>query len=183
MIARSHELVGRGHAERLIPMLAEFPDGGRARHILVDIGPGSFTGVRVGVAAARALGLAWGATVKGYSSLALLAAAAFARDPVPALVATLEGGHGEVFMQGFASPPLVAVDALVSRSPAEALTAIGERVAIGEGTRRLAPFAPGRVFTAALPDAADVMLLPPAFRALAARPIYGRAPDAKLPVG
>ena len=54
------ETIGRGHAERLVPMIAELPDKGRADRILVSLGPGSFTGVRIGLAAARALGLAWG---------------------------------------------------------------------------------------------------------------------------
>ena len=199
--ARAHAIVGRGHAEQLLPMIADLPDGGRADLILVDVGPGSFTGVRVGVAAARALALGWEARVAGYSSLALLAAAAFARgtepafvgvlgtEPAfvgvlgtePALVAVLEGGHGEVFMQGFTASPLVAVDALASRPPAVALAVIGTLAAIGEGTRRLAPLAPGRAFKDALPDAADVLLLPPAFRALSPRPLYGRAPDARVP--
>jgi len=39
VVAALHEVVGRGHAERLLPMIAELPDGGRARHILVDVGP------------------------------------------------------------------------------------------------------------------------------------------------
>jgi tRNA threonylcarbamoyladenosine biosynthesis protein TsaB len=77
LLAHVHELVGRGHAERLIPMIAELPERGRAERVLVDCGPGSFTGVRVGLAAARAFGLAWGAEVVGYSSLALIAATAF----------------------------------------------------------------------------------------------------------
>ncbi|MEE2916267.1 MAG: tRNA (adenosine(37)-N6)-threonylcarbamoyltransferase complex dimerization subunit type 1 TsaB, partial [Pseudomonadota bacterium] len=76
LIDARHAVVGRGHAERLVPMIAELPDGGRADHILVDVGPGSFTGIRVGIAAARGLALGWGASVSGYGALALVAAAA-----------------------------------------------------------------------------------------------------------
>ncbi|MBC7985373.1 MAG: tRNA (adenosine(37)-N6)-threonylcarbamoyltransferase complex dimerization subunit type 1 TsaB, partial [Sphingomonadaceae bacterium] len=43
LVAERHEMVGRGHAERLIPMIAELPGKGRADRILVDCGPGSFT--------------------------------------------------------------------------------------------------------------------------------------------
>ena len=46
IIAERHEVVGRGHAERLIPWIAALPNGGKADLILVGCGPGSFTGVR-----------------------------------------------------------------------------------------------------------------------------------------
>src|SRR5687767_1864638 len=75
LVAERHELVGRGHAERLVPMIAELLDGRRPSSILVDCGPGSFTGVRVGLAAAQGLAIGWGIPIAGYSSLALLAAA------------------------------------------------------------------------------------------------------------
>ena len=54
LVDARHEVLGRGHAERLVPMIAELPDRGRAEEIRVSLGPGSFTGVRIGVAVARA---------------------------------------------------------------------------------------------------------------------------------
>jgi tRNA threonylcarbamoyladenosine biosynthesis protein TsaB len=180
VLAQAHEVVGRGHAEQLVPMIGALPGQGRAAQILVDVGPGSFTGVRVGLAAARGLAIGWGAEVAGYSSLALLAAAGFAGDPaLPALAVVLEGGHGEVFMQAFTSSPLAEEGPLRSLLPAAALEAVGARVAIGNGIRHLAALGPDRDLRETLPRAADALLLPSAFAALPPRPIYGRAPDAK----
>jgi tRNA threonylcarbamoyladenosine biosynthesis protein TsaB len=65
----------------LVPMIAALPDKGKAARIAVALGPGSFTGVRVGLAAARALALAWGAELVGYPTLALVAAMARAQRP------------------------------------------------------------------------------------------------------
>lgn len=180
LIAEQHVVVGRGHAEHLLPMIAALPDGGRAGAILVDCGPGSFTGIRVGIAAARALAFGWGADVHGYSSLSLIAAAAFAEDPAcPALAVVIEGGHGELFMQTF-TPPLAADGPLMSLLPAAALTAIGSLPAIGSGRRWLTG-EPGQAIAGheRLPRAADAPLLPLAARRLDPTPIYGRAPDAK----
>lgn len=174
VVASAHEVVGRGHAERLVPMIAELPDGGRADAILVDCGPGSFTGIRVGVAAARGLGLGWGVPVRGFSSLPLVAAAAFAADAeLDRLAVVLEGGHGEVFMQPFTRDPLVATADFASLPPSEAMARL-DATAVGNGVRFLSPG--GREL---LPDAADVVRLPPALIDLPPRPIYGRAPDAK----
>src|SRR3990170_581578 len=75
-IGRRDELIGRGHAERLAPMLAELLDSRRAEEILIGVGPGSFTGIRVGIAAAHGLAIGWNAQLHGLSSLALLAASA-----------------------------------------------------------------------------------------------------------
>ena len=45
LVAGTFEVIGRGHAERLVPMIAELPGKGRAERIVVSLGPGSFTGV------------------------------------------------------------------------------------------------------------------------------------------
>ena len=179
VIAAAHEVVGRGHAERLVPMIAELPEGGRAPRILVDCGPGSFTGVRVGIAAARGLALGWGAEACGFSSLALLAASGFAANPGwTSLAVVLEGGHGEVFMQAF-DAPLTPLGALASLKPEAALAGLAGRPAIGNGVRFLRPLDLHAPLTETLPCAADAVLLPAALAALPPRPIYGRAPDAR----
>lgn len=178
VIARHHDVVGRGHAERLVPMIATLLDQGRADAILVDVGPGSFTGVRVGLAAARGLGIGWGVPVHGFSSLALVAAAALADgDETGQVVAVLDGGHGEVFQQAFAAP-LAPIDALASRKPADAMAMLAGRRATGQGLARLRAVDPTLPVDDRLPDAADAILLPAALAALPAAPLYGRAPDA-----
>ena len=152
VVAQHHEEVGRGHAERLIPMIAELPDGGRADRILVDCGPGSFTGIRVGIAAARGLALGWGVPVTGFSSLPLIAAAGFATDPaVPALAVVLEGGHGEVFMQAF-TRPLAETGPFASLKPEAALAALAGHAAIGNGIVAIVLLAP------VVPDIASIQV-------------------------
>ena len=67
-IAHRDEKIGRGHAERLVPVIAELLDGRKADRILVGVGPGSFTGIRVAIAAAHGLAIGWGAELLGRSS-------------------------------------------------------------------------------------------------------------------
>lgn len=177
VIARDHVVVGRGHAERLVPMIAALPNEGRADAILVDCGPGSFTGVRVGLAAARGLGIGWGVPVHGYSSLALIAAAALTGQPGDAIVAVLDGGHGEVFQQGF-DDALIADGPAVSRKPADAVAALDGRRVVGQGLARLRTVDDTLPACDRLPDAADAVLLPRAQATLPPAPLYGRAPDA-----
>jgi tRNA threonylcarbamoyl adenosine modification protein YeaZ len=177
------EAVGRGHAERLVPMVeAALRDAGGVapEAILVDCGPGSFTGVRVGLAAAIGMGMGWGVPVHGCSSMALVAAARFAADPhLEACAVALTGGHGELFVQRFAAHPFAATSDLVSLPAAEAGRFAPEPVVAGSGAAALVEARGHGEAIEALPDAASAALLPPPFTDLPPRPIYGRPPDAK----
>jgi tRNA threonylcarbamoyladenosine biosynthesis protein TsaB len=175
VIAERHENVGRGHAERLIPWIAEMPDGGRADQIIVGCGPGSFTGVRIGIAAARALGLGWGVPVSGVSSLALLAAAC----PADEFIVAAEGGHGELLVQKYHRNPLRAEGDFASLTPDDAGEAMRAEVVAGTGALRLIAARGYGTYCAAEARASNVCLLPPETMTLAASPLYGRAPDAK----
>jgi tRNA threonylcarbamoyl adenosine modification protein YeaZ len=182
LVGHVHELVGRGHAERLVPMIGELPDKGRADSILVDCGPGSFTGVRVGLAAARALALAWSADICGYSSLALIAASAFAEPAgFETLSVAIVGGHGEYFVQRFEKEGVRPITPLASLKPEAAAILCGSDPIAGSGAEAMrAAGAAGRTL-AVHTDARNTVLLPAALATLAPSPIYGRAPDARLP--
>ncbi|HEX9932436.1 MAG TPA: tRNA (adenosine(37)-N6)-threonylcarbamoyltransferase complex dimerization subunit type 1 TsaB [Allosphingosinicella sp.] len=175
VIAERHEIVGRGHAERLMPMIAELLEGRRPNAILVDCGPGSFTGVRVGLAAAHGLAIGWGIPVAGYSSLAAIAAASGAGR----VAVALHGGHGELFVQSYGGDPLEPLDALRSLAAAAAGEAVNAPLVLGSGAEALVAARGFGQWRDALPSAVDARLLPPPLRSLPARPIYGRAPDAK----
>jgi tRNA threonylcarbamoyl adenosine modification protein YeaZ len=178
LIDERHEIVGRGHAERLVPMIAELLNGRRPAALLVDCGPGSFTGVRVGLAAAHGLAIAWKVPLSGYSSLAALAAAA-APAAGEEITAVLKGGHGELFVQSFGGDPLAPLDEVRSLPPQAAAAVARGRRAVGSGAEALAEARGSGEWQDALPGAADARLLPPELRGLAPRPIYGRQPDAR----
>ena len=177
VIAQVHEVVGRGHAERLMPMIMALPDGGRADAILVDCGPGSFTGVRVGLAAARALGLGWGIAVHGYSSMAALAVVAGSEDA--AIGVALIGGHGELFVQRYATRPLAPLSPLESLTPDRAAAALTEANIFGSGAALLVAARGSGTAHDRLPRAVDAALLPEELGRLPPSPIYGRGADAK----
>lgn len=173
-----HEVIGRGHAERLVPLIAELADGGHAASIAVGCGPGSFAGVRIGVAAARALALGWGVPVQGFSTLALVAAgAAEAIAAADGALIVMEGGHGQWFVQPFAADLTPRAD-LRSLLPDEAIRA-GDALAIGNRAEAfVARRGSGRAI-AVLPDARAFPNLPVGALFADPSPIYGRAPDAK----
>ncbi|WP_165323888.1 tRNA (adenosine(37)-N6)-threonylcarbamoyltransferase complex dimerization subunit type 1 TsaB [Rhizorhabdus phycosphaerae] len=176
LLAEVHEEVGRGHAERLMPMIASLPDGGRADRLLVDCGPGSFTGVRVGLAAARALALGWDVPVHGYSSMAVIASTgvSIAQELAIAII----GGHGELFVQAFACDPLRPTSELASLAPEEAARAMAADHVFGSASERLVELRGHGTAHPRLPRAADAMRLA-GLATLPPSPIYGRGADAK----
>lgn len=174
-IARRDELIGRGHAERLAPMLAELLDGTAADTVLVGVGPGSFTGIRVGIAAAHGLAIGWGAALFGMSSLALLAASAEIDGEV---VAAMNGGHGELFVQQFDSG-LRPMTGLLNLSPAAAAAAVSVDVIVGPESESLVTARGSGRAVEAWPSASQSLRLPEELRTLPPAPVYARAPDAK----
>ena len=182
VVAALHEIVGRGHAERLVPLIGEITATARPDAILVDCGPGSFTGVRVGLAAARALAFGWQVPVHGYSSLPLIAAAVLSERPdLPMVTIAITGGHGELFVQRFSAHPLIALTALASLPPADAARLAGSDAVYGTGADVLLSARGDTHGADRLPSAADARHLPSGFTGLPPSPIYGRAPDAKVP--
>jgi tRNA threonylcarbamoyladenosine biosynthesis protein TsaB len=105
LTSRSLPMV-RGHAEALMPMIAAVMNAAGMEfaaldRIAVTVGPGSFTGLRVGVAAARGIALATGKPAVGLTTLAALAAPFFDMDDSKALLAAIDARHGQVYMQLF----------------------------------------------------------------------------------
>ncbi len=181
-LAETHEIAGRRHAERLVPMIDELLGKQRPDAIIVDCGPGSFTGLRVGLATAKALALGWAVPVHGYSSLALMAAMAFAlpRSPDKVAIAIL-GGHGEMFVQRFSADPFAELSPLASLTPEKAAAAIDEPWIVGNAAAEIVALKGNGEAHDLLPRAAAAGTLPADFLALPPRPIYGRAPDARPP--
>jgi tRNA threonylcarbamoyl adenosine modification protein YeaZ len=179
LVAGDFRILGRGHAEQLVPMIAALPERGRAARIAVALGPGSFTGLRVGLAAARALAFAWGAELVGYPTLDLVAAMALAARQGPVAVA-MTGGHGEWFVQHFDShaAPLAP---LASLPPAAAVAAASETLIAGSQAEALVSARGHGEALMLWPDARALPLLPPAALVTRVQPLYGRAPDARLP--
>ena len=175
-VARRDEQIGRGHSERLVPMIAEMLGGRRAERIIVGVGPGSFTGIRVGLAAAHGLAIGWNARLSGMSSLALLAASTDADGPVAAAVI---GGHGELFVQEFDGATLEPTSELCNLPPAEAAAATASALVVGSGSRQLVDARGWGEAREVFPTAAAALALPDALRTLDPKPVYARAPDAR----
>jgi tRNA threonylcarbamoyladenosine biosynthesis protein TsaB len=185
----------RGHAEALLPLIDRVmagAEGGFASlgRVAVTVGPGSFTGMRVGIAAARAIGLACKIPVVGVSTLAALAAPLILEQKTGLAAVAIDARRGNVFFAAF-GPDGRATSAPRIASVREAVRSLGAgpvRLA-GSGAALLAieasaagtqiEIAPENIgldiaIVAKLGLLADPALTPP-------RPLYLKAPDAKAP--
>ena len=185
------ETIGRGHAERRMGMVAaamaeaglDYRDLDR---IAVTVGPGSFTGLRVGIAAARGFALVTGAPAIGLGTLAIHAETARHEVGDTPLLVVLAASRGEIYGQSFAAdgtaegPPeaapaevfaaRIAANTLIAGSGAAALAEI-----LGDEARART------VHSRSAPDIASLcrlaLVTPPSGQA--PRPLYLRPPDAK----
>jgi tRNA threonylcarbamoyl adenosine modification protein YeaZ len=177
IVASRDEEIGRGHAERLVPMIAEMLEGHVPTRLLVGEGPGSFTGLRVGIAAAHGLAIGWSIPLAGMNSLALLAAAAPPGEGKVA--AAITGGHGELFVQSFDRKKLTPTGPILNLSPEKAAAKVDAPLVVGSGAQALvAERGSGEALSLA-PIASRALMLPELLRLLDCKPIYVRAPDAR----
>lgn len=177
IIASRDELIGRGHAERLVPMIKEMLDGHVPTRLLVGVGPGSFTGLRVGIAAAHGMAIGWSIPLAGMNSLALVAAAA--QPGEGKLAVAMAGGHGELFVQTFNRKKLTATGPILNLTPTAAAAKVDAPLVVGSGADVLVAARRSGEAMALLPTASRAMQLPELLRMLECKPIYARAPDAR----
>jgi tRNA threonylcarbamoyladenosine biosynthesis protein TsaB len=187
-------VMSRGHAEVLIPLVERVMHDGhvnfdRLDRIVTTIGPGSFTGLRVGISAARGFGLAAGRPVVGVSTLdALVAPYVNDVETVP-IVAAIDAKHGNLYMQmvGAGGRVLVA-PRLASLGEAVRAVAIGLVRIIGSGAELLAnqwpaPDIPSPLLVDARPAPDIEWVARLGAKAIPEkalpRPLYLRAPDAR----
>jgi len=192
----AHETIAmtRGHAEALMPLVARVmgaTEGGFAAldRIAVTVGPGSFTGLRVGIAAARGFALAAGKPAVGLTTLAAFAAPLFAEDDTLPVVAVVDARHEHFYLQVFGPggrtlvPPRVASLREALRA---ATTSRGPRL-VGTGATMLAAAWPAgerpprSVEQRAAPDIDWVAQLGAAVpeETSPPKPLYLRPPDAQ----
>jgi tRNA threonylcarbamoyl adenosine modification protein YeaZ len=185
--------MARGHAEALMPMTARVLEAAQLAateldRIAVTVGPGSFTGLRVGIAAARGLALATAKPAVAVTTFAGFAAPYIAADDSLPVVAAIDARHDHLYIQVFGpgGRTLVA-PRLVGLADALRIATSGSPRVVGTGARLLATHWPS---AAAIPAAIDPRRAPDigwvARLGAAAqdtgtppKPLYLRAPDAK----
>jgi tRNA threonylcarbamoyladenosine biosynthesis protein TsaB len=185
VLAQGSEAMERGHQERLAPMAAEamaaaglgFADLDR---IAVTVGPGSFTGLRVGLAFAKGLSAALDRPCIGVGTLAALAAEA--RGPVAAVI---DARRERVYLQPFRDGEALAAAEMLSIAEAAArvagLAGDGPVRLVGPGSPLLSPLLPAAVAEATkAPDVAALGRLAARLEpAGSPQPLYLRAADAR----
>ncbi|HTQ83923.1 MAG TPA: tRNA (adenosine(37)-N6)-threonylcarbamoyltransferase complex dimerization subunit type 1 TsaB [Pseudolabrys sp.] len=183
----------RGHAEALMPLVARVMerallDFTALDRIAVTTGPGSFTGLRVGVAAARGIALAAGKPAVGLTTLSAYAAPLIGPDSSKPVAAAIDARHDHVYLQVFGpgGRTLVA-PGLVSIVKASSVCGSGEPRLVGNAARLLAAAwpederPPTAVEQHAAPDIDWVARLGSATTETGSppKPFYLRAPDAQ----
>jgi tRNA threonylcarbamoyladenosine biosynthesis protein TsaB len=191
VLAALSEPMMRGHQERLAPLVREVMTGAgiafaELDRIGVTVGPGSFTGLRVGLAFAKGLALALGRPCVGIGSLEALAAS----EAGPGLTAAvIDAKRGQVYLQVFeGGAAVMAPDVLPLEIAAARLAELwsgGTSRLVGPGAGLLTGvLTHAEIIERAAPDPVALARLAAARPAGAApRPLYLRAPDAKLPGG
>lgn len=185
VLARRVEPMSRGHQERLAPLVQEaMAEAGlgfdKLERIGVTVGPGSFTGLRVGLAFAKGLASALSIPAVGIGALEALA-----HTESGNVVAVLDAKRGQVYLQAFSDgAPVSAPDALPIETAAARVAEFAPDTLIGTGAALLAGVRPGvRVIEADVTDPVAVARLAALRSPVPPRPLYLRAPDAKLPGG
>ena len=186
VLASAREVMARGHQERLAPMardvMAEAGMGFEALdRIAATVGPGSFTGLRVGVAFAKGLALALGKPAVGMGTLEALAAQASGL-----VFPAIDARRGQLYLQAFEDGrALMAPDAVTAEVAAARIAELSQGrpfTLVGSGAALLADFAPfAAVVEAEGADARDVARIAQTRAPGPLKPLYLRAPDAKLP--
>jgi len=193
VIAMESQAMKRGHAEALMPLVARvvkesaLPFAALDR-IAVTTGPGSFTGLRVGLSAARGIGLAAGKPVVGLTTLSAYAAPIVSEGGDQPVISAIDARHNQVYLQVVSGHGSSLVRPKVA-SVEEALTAsrFGAPYLLGNAAKILAdrwPFdapPPFKIDAQPAPDITWVAWLGAAVNpeTAPAKPFYLRAPDAK----
>ncbi len=181
----------KGHAEALMPMVASCLEQAGVKVadcglIATTIGPGSFTGLRVGISAARGLALAIDQDCLGIDTLAALAAP-LRQNSALAVASCIDARHGHIFFALYLGGMVMVEPVLLSQDEAARIAAAQPCQLIGSGAKAVATAWPEGaeppllIDDRAAPDILWVARL--AARTLPqeapARPLYLRAPDAK----
>lgn len=183
----------RGHAESLMPVIdTVMRDSGLSfsdlDRIAVTTGPGSFTGLRVGIAAARGIGLAAGKPVVGLTTLAALAAPLIAADDRLPVTAAIDARHDHVYIQIFGPGGRTVLSAriIAVADAVRAAIAMDKMRLVGSGAALMAAAWPPAVPLHSVDErrAADIGWVARLGAASdpqqsAPRPFYLRAPDAQ----